>query len=121
MIPGGNWSGSCILVFRSLSLSRKSVTRLSLTGPFFSQTGTGLKTTGDGGSSRRMKQRIRNSRLWAGALGVVRIHLEAGFKCWTKTLCIPFDVLFLLQYSHMWVREQLHESQLGSWQKDAKR
>jgi hypothetical protein len=68
-----------------------------------------------------MKQRIKNLRFCAGALGVVLTHLKAGFSCWMKTLCIPFDLLFLVQYSQMWVREQFHESQFGPWQKDVKR
>jgi hypothetical protein len=68
-----------------------------------------------------MKQRIPNSGLGAGALRVVLTHLKAGFNCWMKTLSIPLDVLFLLQYSHMWVREQFYESQFGPWQKDAER
>jgi len=67
-----------------------------------------------------MKQRIQDSRLGAGALGVVLSHLRAGFNCWMKTKCIPLDALFLLQYSHMWVREQFNESQFSPWQKDAK-
>jgi hypothetical protein len=65
-----------------------------------------------------MKRRTLNSRLGPGVLGVLMAHLRTGFNCWLKTLCIPLDVLFFLQYSQMWVKEQFHESHSGSWQKD---
>jgi hypothetical protein len=77
-----------------------------------------INRASDGGYARPMKKHIQNFWLGADVLGLVLAHLKAGLNCWMRTLCIPFDVLFLLQYSQIWVREQFRESQCGSWQKD---